>query len=396
MWSLEFATRLLGRTPKHTIGFIRSMTLPMMLIIMILGLISGLAGETELISEYVGVSTRLLVLEEGETAFSKSTMDESVIGTLEHPKIRQILPQRLGQATIQSVNNAISAETLGVNYTAFLEFYAYIAHVEGIVPTENEEADALIGSELAKQLPQVRNSLPATIVISRMDTTEQFNVSVTGIVWGRGHYMDDLILSPAMFITLFPERAGKLSLVELQMGDTTEVDKTIETLERQAREEGYHIQVISEQSQAQIANRIMSDIIVIFWAFGIFAFFIVGVQTYFAVKWIALHYRAEFATLRCLGTSKRTIASILLFCAMLLGNIALLLALIIGVLSATALLAVATTFTQTTRFYATLDLPGMVIVMVLANLAVILGSVRQIREIGRKTLATEANVMISS
>lgn len=389
MWFLQFATRLLGRTPKHTIGFIRSMTLPIMVIIMVLGLINGLAGEIETTSGSVGPSTRLILLADGETDLSKSTLDESVIETLTHPKIRQILPQKLGQASIHFGNTTCIAEVLGVNQTAFLQFFEEAIIEIGSPPSKNNESTALIGAQLAKRLPDLKDSFPTNVLFSRENSTEQFNISLVSIIGGMGRYLNNLILPSSMFTTLFPESSGKISFLELKLGDTSEIEETIETLQRQARDGGYHVQIFSEQAQKQITVSIMKDIILIFWAFGAFAFFIVGIQTYFAIKWISLHYRAEFATLRCLGTSKRIVNSILLFSAILLGNIALLLATLIGILSVTALLAIITIFTHTTRFYASIDLASLLIVALLTNLAVILGSLGQIRESGRRSLFSE-------
>jgi ABC-type antimicrobial peptide transport system permease subunit len=365
------------------------MTLPMMLIIMILGLINGLAGETEVISENIGVSKKLFVIEEGETEFTNSIINESVIDVLKHPKIGRILPQRLAQVSIRFADNIILAEGLGVNQTALMDFSSTISIEAGTAPSENEESSALLGSELAKRLPNLKSTLPGNISIGRWNQTDQFNITVTGIAGGKGNYLDDLILSPSMFIKLFPEASQKISFIELELRDTSEVEETIETLQRQARSKGHRIQIVSEQAQTKITNRILNDILVIFWTFGLFAFFIVGIQTHFAVKWIMIHYRREFATLRCLGTSTRTIGGILFFCAMLLTNIALVLAIIVGILSATALLASATIFTQTTRYFASVDLVNMLLVVILANIATILGSVREIRGIGKTILIME-------
>ena len=73
----------------------------------------------------------------------------------------------------------------------------------------------------------------------------------------------------------------------------------------------------------------------------------------------------------------------------MLGNIALILGLATDILSATALMAVVTVFTENTRFYASVDVWNALIVGLFANLPVIIGSLGQIREVGRRTLVTE-------
>jgi len=358
---------------------------------MVLGLINGLAGETETISEVVGAPTRLLVLEEGETDLAVSMINESIIDALKHPKVKQVLPQRISYVSVHFGESASFAEVLGVNQTAFLEFFTEATIEEGTAPPKDKESFALIGSQLAKKWPNLKNNLPTDIIVSRGNMTEQFTVTVTGIINGKGHYLDDLILSPSTLVTVFPESSEKISFVELRLKDTTGLDETIDTLLLQARNGGYHIQIVAEQSQTQVADHIMEDIMGLFWIFGVFAFFIVSIQTYFAVKWIAVHYRTEFATLRCLGSSKRSIGSILLFDVIILGNIALIFGLVMGILAATALMAIVTIFTENARFYASVDLWNTLIVGLFANLAVIIGSLKQVKEIGRRTLTVEVN-----
>jgi len=78
-----------------------------------------------------------------------------------------------------------------------------------------------------------------------------------------------------------------------------------------------------------------------------------------------------------------------MFDGITLGNFALVLGLMMGILSATALMAVVTMFTESTRFYASVNLWNPLIVVLLTNLVVILGSLRQVREVGKRTLVAE-------
>lgn len=383
MWEILIGIRLLGRNPRQCLSFIRSLALPVIAMISILGLISGLSSEIVLVSSSMRDSDTALIYQKDNPALHTSTINWTIVQQIQQqPQVKEVFPHQLAIASISDPlsGREIQIEVFGLNLSQIIQFNPKVYLAKGTFASESRFNECMIGSWLAEKL-HIEKTYPAKITL-QAETI--LNANVTGMLENAGRYAGAIVTSLEFFETLFPSRSAYLSFVELRFHRSVRAEEGVKSIQAALNKEGYSYEVIAEHGQKMISKQILSDILTIFWVFAIAAFVVIALQVHFATKWLGLHFIDEFRILRGLGVNQRELTLTLLFMALFLGNIAFAIAVLIGLPLGTASLAFLTLFSGTSRFYAGIQLFDLFLLLILANLTTFLGSFYQAWDFGMK------------
>ncbi|MFQ5977136.1 MAG: hypothetical protein ACE5OZ_03265 [Candidatus Heimdallarchaeota archaeon] len=382
MWKALIAFRFLGRNPNHSISFIRSLALPIIVMISVLGLVNGLGSEIQSVSQEVGRSDTALIYQENAPTSHESNLNWSILEFIQQqPEVKVALPYISSVVSIYEPTSRkeLQVEVYGVSLEQFMDFHTRAYVQEGSLPSENSSYELTLGSRLSEILT-LKGDYPAHVTLQAELTLV---ANVTGKIENAGRYSGAIICSPEFFVTLFPSLSSRLTFVEVEFYPDDDSRKSAEIVRRNLSQAGYLCEIIVEQGQDKISKQILNDISTIFWTFSIVTFAVVALQIHFATKWIGLHFLEEFRILKTLGTRQTESTLIILLMALLLGNLAFGMALLIGLPLGTASMALLTLFSGTSRFYAGIELFDIAVLLVLSNIAIIIGACHQAWMFGR-------------
>ncbi|MFW9917893.1 MAG: hypothetical protein ACFFGZ_20015 [Candidatus Thorarchaeota archaeon] len=356
----------------------------------VLGLINGLGGEVETLSDLDRGSNNAIIFQENVPALHKSSLNWTILQYIQQqPQVKAIFPHQLSIATIRDPlsRREIQVEVFGLNLSQIMQFHSKIYIAEGELASMTDSNECMLGALLAKKLG-IEESYPANVTIR---TETPLNVNVKGIFENAGRYASAILTSHQFFEVLFPNQSSHLSFVEVSFQRGSRSDENVLSVQTALTKEGYSCEVIAERGQNEISKQLFSDSLTVFWAFSLAAFVIVALQVHFVTKWIGMHFVTEFQILRELGMTRARLTLMLLFMTLILGNLAFIIAILISLPLGTASLALLTLFSGTSRFYAGVQLSDLIVLFVLTNLTTLLGSFYQVWAYGmKKNLTLEA------
>jgi len=374
-WILSI--RLIGRYPTRSIGTVRGVMIPIILIVALFGMINGLSEEMRRVTDLAGHSDYLMIIESGSISFSSSRMAPSVLVHIRnHSNVLDVLPQRVAPCRISADGEAwIETEIWSANLLHLIQFWGGMK-LFTLSSTQLEE-EAIIGSSLAFRLGILEPNLPEILRVVPLSSDDHEDLlEVWGTLETKRRYQMALMVSEQTFVNITGESQDFISMIEIRVRNPTQARATAMELEALLRANSLSCDVSPEGASQELVDLAKRDILRVFWFLVLFSLVIVLVQVYFSVHWLVERSEHDIWLLHVLGSSRFEITSVFVVIAMILGNLALIGGTTIGIL---LLLSILSTISAILGGQSTVTglwtFEGFFLIAFLVNLSILIGSV---------------------
>ena len=375
-WILPF--RIIGRYPSRSIGSVRGIMIPIVLIIALLGIIHGLSEEMKQVTVLAGHSDYLLVVETGISAFSSSQVNKAAVNHIwNHTNVLDVLPQKVVKSQISKDGSSwVETELWGMNITHMIQFWEDVELTSLEVSNEVNNS-VVVGSSLASRLGIVDIGFSTSINVKISDTDNQTeNLEVLGILRTNRRYQMGLIVPEGTTEKLSEEISEFFSIIEIRVRNPLQARSTALELQEKLRSESIDCDVSIKGASQELVELAKRDIIRVFSFLVVFSLGIVLVQVYFSIHWLVERSERDIWILRVLGASRLDILSLFLSVALILGNLGLLGGITIGIFLLLAILSgISALLGGQTTITGIWPIDNFVSIVILTNAAIFVGSI---------------------
>ncbi|MFX1513526.1 MAG: ABC transporter permease [Promethearchaeota archaeon] len=360
------------------INTIRGLSFIIALIIGVFGLINGLSLELFRLADLAGQSEYLILTADNSTTWENSRLDLGIVEHLNDSNIKSILPQTVIPVVLQvnSSGNPTSYSTLlhVTNLTALKSFWKNTWISSGAVPsTQDQGFGVLAGVSIFEKIEGWDNS--HSIILSKQeDPSNRLNATLTGVLNLNSHLRGTLITSFSVY-EAFWHSILFFSLIEIQLYDATAAEQTTKTLEKKLKASGYSVRIESEMKSQELIVETFKEIVQRFKLFSLFLFLIVAIRIYNATVWLIIRFEREIHIMRALGATPLSILSLFLFSAIIIGNIALILGVLLGIFLPIMFIAILDVLLGVGFIFVAINWQDLLEVVLVSNFAFSIGTI---------------------
>ncbi|MFX1252670.1 MAG: ABC transporter permease [Promethearchaeota archaeon] len=379
--SLSLGLRFIGRSHKHCFSAVKAIAVLILIIMCLSALLNGAGTQFLKIVLAVGDSEYLYIIESQSNAFEDSFIDKEVMSALQNfqdSNIAGYLPQTYIYDETRNI------DIWGVNITTLRAFRSGIKIVQGTGPH-------FVGSNLLNNI--LNASLPYTLELTTQ-SGEDKSIEFTGEIYSSSRYDDSFMIPVDLTYTLAPRLENHFSIIEVRVVNPDYSDETRTELESFLLDSGYNVDVRAEQQAQTVVSQTLSDVLTIFDFFVLFLFIIVLIRIEHAISWLTSIYEREIKVMRILGTSQNTVILLFVFMALIIGNLAFGLALIISLPLPTAITAVLGLITNRLAVSSVITIGNVVSLYILTNVFVVIGALYPSWKISRQNLIQKTDQIL--
>lgn len=268
-------------------------------------------------------SPYLLVLNESSTSITDSRLSNSTVNSIDHTNIAQSCPQLYLVADFALDGSASNCST--VVRGAALDVIASMKSLPLNLSHPNLLTGAFVGYVLANQMGvEIGDNITLT-----WEHTSQ-TLECLQIFESNQTHDFEVLVSLSQAKQLAPSFGEGYSLIELKLHDPTQSYDTAASLE--AAVPG--IRVLPERAMSQYVELTTAQLFAILWALGLVISLVMAIGVYFVMQNTVEQSVFEIAVLRALGSPRRSIMTLILVQALLIGTAAGVLGVAIGVVLA--------------------------------------------------------------
>ncbi len=385
---LSLSPRIVGRESQHLINTIRGLAFIIALIIGVFGLINGLSIELFRLANLAGQSEYLSLTANNSTGWEDSKINLEIMEYLNDSNIKLVLPQTIIPVTLQIINGSgvpvkFSTSLHVTNTTTLRSFWKNTWISNGAVPsTSNPNFGVLAGVSLINELGGLENS-HSIIICDRDNALDCLNTTLTGVLNLNSHLKGALVTSFAVY-EAFWYSLSFYSFIEIRLYDATAAEQTKKVLEEKMEKIGYSVRIESEMKSQELIIETFEEIVQRFKLFSMFLFVIVAIRIYNATVWLIIRFEREIQIMRALGATSTSIMSLFLFSAIIVGNIALILGIMLGIFLPIMFIAILDVLLGVGFIFAAIYWQDLLEVILVANFAFIIGTIVPSLNIVRK------------
>ncbi|MFX0208779.1 MAG: ABC transporter permease [Candidatus Hodarchaeota archaeon] len=375
---LSLSPRIVGRESQHLINTIRGLAFIIALIIGVFGLINGLSLELFRLANLAGQSEYIFITAGNNTTWESSRLDLDIIQLLNDTNIKYILPQTVIPIILQinegGVPRNLSTLLHVTNTTVLKSFWKNTWVSGGAVPsTENPSFGVLVGVSLFEKLEDFGNA-DTFVVYEENNSSNYLNATSTGVLNLNSHLRGALVTSFEVY-EAFWSPLYYYSLIEIRLFDATVAEQTANSILEKLEKAGYSIRIDSEMKSQELIIETFREIVERFKLFALFLFVIVAIRIYNATVWLIIRFEREIHIIRALGATPMSIMSLFLFSSFIIGNIALILGILLGIFLPIMFIAILDVLLGVGFIFAAINWQDLLEVIIVANLAFVAGTI---------------------
>jgi len=329
--------KFLSRNTSKTLGFIRDISIPIMLFLSVVALITTLNVQIINLVNLGGQDSYLTLHSTNSSSLASSQIPADIQDQLIHPNVKRTLPTHYFFATIQGstgVDNNFStiAAVQAVNLSELAIFWPRYNFDSNLLNFGNMSA-AVIGSVLANNLQITLAHLPLTIEVEISSNLTGIFV-IENILFGQSPYSISLVITEQSYLSLLNFNQPEFySFIYIQLRDRFTQSKTTEELTQQIQRSKIvcECQLLTTSGTSIVLESIIIEILNRINLFYLILTLIILVRLYQAIHWMTIEYRYEANLLKIIGHSTGDSFKLFFGLGLVLGNLALLLGIAGGI-----------------------------------------------------------------
>ena len=356
----KIALKILQRNKQHTLRAIYGLSVSIAIIISLLAIFSGISIQISQIVDLSGNSTSITI-----QSSNGELIPSNILTNASMTNIKAITPIHEENAFIH-LSQPILLKEVNVNISSYLQFHPDSYVQKGTFPVNQTEFMA-------------STSLVSTLNL-QLDNFYIINNTNMKLV---GFIADNLELQNSLVFNDNPSTATFISVVLINptIGTTT-------LTYLQSYLGSKYLVTFAKESSSYLTS-IFSEILSKFSLILLIIIFISFIRIYFFVMWIIIHNINDFLILRILGYTKYQLISLVVFFALVIGNLGLFVGIILGICLPLILSNIIPIVTHLNYIPYIPDPSIVLVIIILINISIIIGSIRPSFEL----LRTNFNIL---